>query len=271
MLVEANGAKIAYRRFGNPVGVPLVFFQHFTGTMDNWDPSVIDAFAKDREVILFNNAGISSSGGNVPTSIEEFARYAEALIDVLGLDKVDLLGFSMGGFIAQQIAVDRPHLVRRVVLVGTGPRGGDGMAEFTPEVGEMFGRDRAVPDELWLEAFFTPSEKSQAAGRAFLERIRARKEDRDPPISEQVAPAQLAAIAAWGVQRTDAFAYLRGIAQPFLVINGSNDIIISSINSFHLQQNLPNAKLILYPDGNHGSQYQYPREFLRDVSAFLAG
>src|SRR5713226_9430691 len=114
MLVEANGAKIAYRRFGNPVGVPLVFFQHFTGTMDNWDPSVIDAFAKDREVVLFNNGGISSSGGNVPTSIEEFARYAEALIDVLGLEKVDLLGFSMGGFIAQQIAVDRPHLVRRV-------------------------------------------------------------------------------------------------------------------------------------------------------------
>jgi pimeloyl-ACP methyl ester carboxylesterase len=137
--VEANGVRFAYRRFGNAAGVPLVFNQHFTGTMDHWDPLVTDGFARDREVILFNNAGVSSSSGEVPTRIETMGANAAAFIKALGLVKVDVLGFSIGGFVAQELAIQAPDLVRRLVLVGTGPRGGEGMATLTPEALEIFG------------------------------------------------------------------------------------------------------------------------------------
>ena len=148
--VEANGIRFAYRRFGKAGGVPLVFNQHFTGTMDHWDPAVTDGFARDREVILFNNAGVSSSSGEVPTSIEEMAANAVAFIKALGLTKVDVLGFSIGGFVAQEIALQAPELVRKLVLVGTGPRGGEGMATLTPEAQEIFGATYDEPDHLWL-------------------------------------------------------------------------------------------------------------------------
>jgi pimeloyl-ACP methyl ester carboxylesterase len=220
-------------------------------------------------VILFNNAGISSTSGEVPTSVEEMASDAAALIEALGLTKVDVLGFSLGGLVTQAVAVASPNLVRRFILVGTGPRGGEGMATLTPEAQAVFGATYANPDEVWLGAFFTPTEASQAAGRAFLKRFRLRTEGREPEISEQVAPAQLAALAKWGAPRAGALDYLRGITQPALVINGSNDVIVYTVNSFTLQQNLPNAELILYPDSNHGSQYQYPALFVADVTRFL--
>src|SRR5258708_30830511 len=155
--VEANGIRFAYRRFGKPDGVPLVFNQHFTGTMDHWDPSVTDGIAKDREVILFNNAGISSSFGEVPTTFDEMRANAVAFITALGLTKVDVLGFSIGGFIAQEIALQAADLVRRLVLVGTGPRGGEGMATLTPEAQEIFGATYDGPDHLWLRVHFTKS------------------------------------------------------------------------------------------------------------------
>jgi pimeloyl-ACP methyl ester carboxylesterase len=267
--VDAAGIRFAYRRFGKPGGVPLVFNMHFTGTMDHWDPLVTDGLAATREVILFNNAGISSTSGEVPASVEEMAANAAAFITALGLVKVDVLGFSLGGLVAQALTLAEPDLVRRLVLVGTGPRGGEGMATLTPEAQAVFGATYANPDEVWLGAFFTQTEASQAAGRAFLKRFRLRTEGRDPEISEQVAPAQLEALANWGAPRADAFDYLREIAQPTLVINGSNDVLVYSINSFILQQNLPNAELILYPDSNHGSQYQYPALFVADVARFL--
>src|SRR6476620_11015393 len=156
--VEANGIRFAYRRFGKAAGVPLVFNQHFTGTMDHWDPAVTDGFAKDREVILFNNAGVSSSSGEVPTKIEKMGANAVAFIKVLGLPKVDVLGFSIGGFVAQEIALQAPELVRRLVLVGTGPRSGEGMATLTPEAQEIFGATYADPDDIWLSVLFTQSE-----------------------------------------------------------------------------------------------------------------
>jgi pimeloyl-ACP methyl ester carboxylesterase len=156
-----------------------------------------------------------------------------------------------------------------LILVGTGPRGGEGMATLTPEAQAIFGASYANPDEVWLGAFFAPSEASQAAGRAFLNRFRLRTEGRDPGISEQVAPAQLEALAKWGAPHAGAFDYLHGIAQPTLVINGSNDVLVYTVNSLILRQNLPNAQLILYPDSNHGSQYQYPALFVADVTRFL--
>jgi len=267
--VEANGIRFAYRRFGKAGGVPLVFNTHFTGTMDHWDPAITDGFAKDREVILFNNAGVSSSSGDVPNNFPAMAANAAAFIKALGLARVDFLGFSIGGIIAQELALQEPRLIRKLVLVGTGPRSGEGMASLTPEAQQIFGATYENPDELWLKVFFTDSEESQKAGRAFLKRFRQRVEHRDPEVDERVAPAQIEAILANGVPRENPFDYLRDIQQPTLVVNGGNDVIIYTINSYHLFKHIPNAQLILYPDGNHGSQYQYPQRFVSQVSYFL--
>jgi pimeloyl-ACP methyl ester carboxylesterase len=250
--------------------VPLVMNIHFTGTMDHWDPAVTDGLAQNREVILFNNAGISSSSGSVPESIEEMAANAGAFIEALDLKQVDVLGFSMGGLIAQELAITKPQLVRKLILVGTGPRSGEGMASLTPEAQKIFGASYAHPDDLWLRVHFAPSEASQAAGRGFVERLRLRTENRDPEANDKVAPAQLAALAKWGAPRENPYDYLYALKQPTLVINGDNDVIIYSINSWILQQHIPNAQLIIYPDANHGSLYQYPERFVAHVHQFLA-
>src|SRR3982075_2226889 len=266
----ANGLRFAYRRFGKATGVPLVFNQHYTGTMDHWDPAVTDGFAREREVILFNNAGVSSSSGEVPTSFEQMGANAIAFIKALGLKQVDVLGFSIGGFVAQETTLQAPGLVRRLVLVGTGPRGGQNMGAPTPEGQRIFGATYKVPEELWLKVHFTDSAASQAAGREFLKRFLRRTENRDPEVNEKVAPAQIEAISKWGVQREGSYEYLKTILQPTLVVNGDNDVIVYSINSWILQQNIPNAQLIIYPDANHGSQYQYPERFVGHVSMFLS-
>jgi pimeloyl-ACP methyl ester carboxylesterase len=197
------------------------------------------------------------------------AANAVAFIKALEVPKVDVLGFSIGGFVAQEITLQAPDLVRRLVLVGTGPRGGQGMAKFTPEAQEIFGATYAEPDHLWLHVHFTQSDKSQAAGREFLKRFRLRAENRDPEVSEKVAPAQIEAIGKWGAPRERSYDYLKAIQQPTLVVNGSTDVIVYTVNSCILQQNLPDAQLILYPDSSHGSQYQYPQIFVRHVSMFL--
>jgi len=215
-------------------------------------------------------AGISSSSGTVPESIEEMAANAGAFIEALGLKQVDVLGFSMGGLIAQELAITKPQLVRRVILVGTGPRSGDGMATLTPEAQEIFGASYAHPDDLWLRVHFSPSDASQAAGRSFIERFRLRSDNRDPEANDKVAPAQLAALAKWGAPRENPYDYLHALRQPTLVVNGDNDVIIYSINSWHLQQHIPNAQLILYSDANHGSLYQYPERFVAHVDQFLS-
>ena len=239
--------------------------------MDHWDPAVTDGFARERGVILFNNAGVSSSSGEVPTSFEQMGRNAIAFIKALGLQQVDVLGFSIGGFVAQEITLAEPKLVRRLILLGTGQRSGLGMDGGTPEGNRIFAATYAEPDHLWLSVFFTPSQASQAAGRAFLKRFRLRAKDRDPEVNEKVAPAQRAAIAKWAAPRERPYDYLKAIQQPTLVVNGSNDVIIYTMNSFILQQNLPNAQLIIYPDSAHGSHHQYPELFVRHVSMFLSG
>jgi pimeloyl-ACP methyl ester carboxylesterase len=269
--VEAAGVRFAYRRFGRKAGLPLVMNMHFRGTLDHWDPAITDGFAQDREVILFDNIGVGSSSGTTPASIYELAKYAEAFVDALGLKKIDLLGFSVGGLITQQFTLDRPELVRKLILSGTGPRAGEGMQAGTPEGKAIFSRTYAGPDddEMWIRTFFTSSEKSQAAAKAYIKRIRARQTGRDPIVSEATATAQRTAIGAYDVITEDRYSDLKKIQQPTLVTNGSNDVIIYTINSYILQQHLPNATLILYPDSAHGHLWQYPEQYVDHVTQFL--
>jgi pimeloyl-ACP methyl ester carboxylesterase len=263
--VEAKGIRFAYRRFGKPSGVPLLFNQHFRGTMDYWDPAATDGLAGNREVILFNNAGVSSSSAKVPMSFQEMGANAIAFIRALGLTKVDVLGLSIGGMVAQEIAVQAPDLVRRLILVGTGPRGAD---MSTSRSAEIFAGAYDPPEHLWLAVHFSPSPSSRAAGLAFLKRKLLRK-DRDPEVSEEAGAAQREAIGKYIAPAESVLDYLKEIRQPTLIVQGSNDVIIPTVNSYLLQQNLPNAQLILYPDANHGSFYQYPELFVSQADQFL--
>jgi pimeloyl-ACP methyl ester carboxylesterase len=264
--VEANAIRFAYRRFGKPGGAPLVFNQHFRGTMDYWDPAVTDGLARNREVILFNNAGVSSSSGKVPTSIQGMGANAVAFIKALGLTEVDVLGFSIGGMVAQEITAQAPDLVRRLILVGTGPRGAD---MSTSRSAEIFAGAYDPPEHLWLAVHFSPSPSGRAAGLAFLKRKLLRR-DRDPEVGEEAATAQREALAKYYAPAESVFDYLKAIRQPTLIVQGSNDVIVPTVNSYILQQNLPNAELIVYPDANHGSFYQYPELFVSDADQFLS-
>jgi pimeloyl-ACP methyl ester carboxylesterase len=267
---EGGGTRFAYRRFGIPGRPPLVFFQHFMGTLDDHDPALSDAFATDREVILFDNTGVASSTGTVPDTIEAMARDAITFTDALGLTTIDIVAHSMGGLVAQEVTLARPDVVRRLVLVGTGPRGGEGIGALPAWVAELFTRKYEQQEDMWLPILFAPTQSSQAAGRAYVERILTRA-DRDTPVSGQSIAAQGAALAAYGAAKDPSYAHLKGLGLPVLVVNGTDDIVIPTINSYILQQFLPNAELILYPDANHGSHFQYPGLFARHARMFLDG
>ncbi|CAM4094729.1 Tat (twin-arginine translocation) pathway signal sequence [Pedobacter westerhofensis] len=266
--ITAGGIKFAYRRFGKKNGLPVVFTNYLTGTMDNWDPLVLNAIATDREVIIFDNAGVAASEGQTPDNIAAMANDALSFIHALELKKIDLFGFSIGGMVAQQVTLDEPELIRRLILVGTGPRGGEGMQDYTPEVWAMFKKKYEHADELLLDTFFTTSASSQKAGRAYLSRIRARV-NKEPELAATVVPAQLSAIFGWGKMPAENYTYLSAITQPVLVLHGDKDIICPPVNAYILKQHLPDAQLIIYPDTNHSPQNQMPVLFNEHVKVFL--
>jgi pimeloyl-ACP methyl ester carboxylesterase len=262
--------RLAYRRFGKVGAPPLVCLQHFTGTMNNWDPIHTNRLAQDRPVVIVDYRGVGRSEGRTPDTVPALAADIIGFIRALGSDQVDLFGFSLGGFVAQQIALDAPTLVRRLLLVGTGPAGGEGMQEFTPQVKEIIARPNTSSEQRRLELFFAPTATSQAAGKAWHERIRVRQIDREPEATPQVAEAQLAAITQWGRVPSDRYADLKKITQRTLVANGKNDIMVPTVNSYILQQRLPDARLILFPDSGHGAHFQFPEEFAEIAVGFLA-
>ncbi len=264
--VETKGTRYAYRRFGKPGTVPLLFLEYFNSNMDGWDPAVTNSLAADHEVILFDNAGVGTSGGETPYTVVEMTQHCVAFCRALGLKAIHVVGFSLGGMIAQQLALDHPHLVRRLILLGTGPRGGEGMTftELSPE-------EQADPVAFLLGAFFSPSEASQAAGREHMKRLDSRKEDRDLPVSRNSAVAQLAAIREWGtIPAIGRYATLKKITHPTLIVHGNKDIVVAPINALILAERLPNAQLIVYSDSSHGAQYQHVKLFLEHVKLFLS-
>ena len=267
---EVNDVRLAYRRFGKEGAPPLVCLQHFTGTMNNFDPIHTNRLAQDRPVVLVDYRGVGRSSGEAPDSMQGMARDIIAFIRTLGAEQVDLFAFSIGGMVAQQIVLDAHELVRRLILVGTGPSGGEGMAEYTPQVQEIVGRPNSTEAERVLELFFSPTATSRAAGKAWLARIAARQADREPPASPQVATGQLAALAKWGQVTGERYSDLKKIAHRTLVVNGRDDIMVPTVNSFILQQKLPDAHLMLSPDSGHGSHFQFPDEFAEAAARFLA-
>jgi pimeloyl-ACP methyl ester carboxylesterase len=268
---DIGDVRLAFRRFGKEGAPPVVCLQHFAGTMNNFDPIHTNRLAQDRPVVLVDYKGVGRSGGQTPDSMSGLARDIIAFIRTLGAQQVDVFGFSIGGMVAQQVALDAPHLMRRLILVGTGPAGGEGIGQFTPEVVEIVSRPGGTEVERSaLETFFSATETSQAAGKAWLARIAERKSDREPPASAQVATAQLAALAKWGKVSGDRYASLKKLPQRTLVWNGRDDAMVPTVNSFILQQKLPDARLMLFPDSGHGSHFQFPEEFAEVAAGFLA-
>jgi pimeloyl-ACP methyl ester carboxylesterase len=267
----ANGITFAYRRFGNldSVALPLVCFQHYRGNLDNWDPALVDAIAEQREIVLFDNAGVGGSTGVVPRTVTPMAYDALAFIEALGLKQIDILGYSMGGFVAQELTLIRPRLVRRLVLAGTAPQGGFEQHGYRDEVfGNATAEEPGAEDLLAL--FFERSETSVAKGWEFVERIFTRTEDRDVGTDLATRDAQLDAVTTWGIPDPSRLNRLAGITQPVLAVNGENDRMVPTPNTFLLAERLPNAQLKIYPDAGHGFLFQYPAEFAAELDAFLA-
>jgi pimeloyl-ACP methyl ester carboxylesterase len=268
--LQVKEQRYAYRRFGDGSRPPLLFLQHFTGTLDNWDPDVTDPLASGREVLLFENAGVGRSTGKVPESISAMAQHALAFLDELRLSSCDVLGFSLGGMIAQQMAQDRPSIFRRMILVGTAPRGGEDIMHLEKPSLARHMSDPSLQGYARLQKlFFAPTESSQAAGAAFIKRLAQRTQDREPASGMEIAKAQIAAFRDWERPIGERFAELTGIRQPTLVVNGIHDEMIPVRNSYWLSANLPNAVLLTYPDSGHGSLFQFHESFTRQAAAFL--
>jgi pimeloyl-ACP methyl ester carboxylesterase len=265
--VSAGGVTYAYRELGPKGGIPVVFFVHLAATLDNWDPRIIDPIAKGRHVIAFDNRGVGASTGRVPDSVEAMADDAYTFIKALGYDKIDVFSFSLGGMVAQALVVKHPELVRKLVLTGTGPKGGkdiDKVAGTTYWDILRATLTRSDPKEF---LFFNRNSTGKAAGRAFVNRLKERTADRDVEIKVKAFQTQLKAIKKWGRSAPD---NLSSITQPTLIANGDNDRMVPSVLSEDLHRRIKGSQVIIYPDSGHGGIFQYHDEFAPVAVEFLA-
>ncbi len=262
-----NAIEYAYRDTGDSV-VPLVLLQHFRGNLDNWDPALIDALAAERRVITFDNVGVAATTGRTPNTVEAMANDAIAFIEAMNLERIDLLGFSIGSFIAQEIALVRPDLLRRIVLASSAPQGAAGMHGWAPEVIGAVGAPETSP-QGYLEVFFAPTNTSREAGQQTAGRIFGRTTDRDKPTTWQTRQAQYDAVCAWGIPNHSLLERVSAIDLPVFVANGESDPMILPRYSYLLAGLLPDARVTIYPDSAHGFLFQHHSRFAADVHAFL--
>jgi pimeloyl-ACP methyl ester carboxylesterase len=265
LYVEGSGIRFAYRQLGPSTGTPLILLQHFSGNIDAWDPAVVNALAADRPVIAFDNAGVGRSTGQTPDNVPAMAHDAVTFINLLELSEVDLLGFSLGGCVAQQMAAENGRLVRKLIVAGTAPKGGE--EHLLSVLQEALSKTDA-PD-LRLPLFFTASSASQAAGLAFLKRAKVRKEDRDTDNGSAVTDPQAKALITWCATPDPEYAMLRAIKQPTLVACGGNDTMLPAENAYAMFKAMSSAHLMLYPDSGHGALFQHHEAFVSHVRTFL--
>ncbi|MBE8519644.1 alpha/beta hydrolase [Amycolatopsis sp. H6(2020)] len=265
--VSAGGVDFAYRELGPQAGVPVVFLTHLAAVLDNWDPRVVDGIAAHHRVIAFDNRGVGATTGTTPKSIQAMAADAVTFIRALGLTKVDLLGFSMGGMIAQVIVQTEPDLVRKLIIAGTGPAGGEGIKNVTRISNLDTVRALLTLQDPKQFLFFTRTSNGKRAGKEFLARLKERKNNRDKPIALKAYVAQLKAIHRWGREKPSD---LSVIHQPVLVANGDHDRMVPTKNTHDLAKRLPDSELVIYPDAGHGGIFQFHAQFVGKALEFLA-
>ncbi|WP_406281131.1 alpha/beta hydrolase [Nocardia sp. NBC_00881] len=265
--VSDGGVNFAYRELGPKTGVPVVFLTHLAAVLDNWDPRVVDGIASKHRVITFDNRGVGASTGSTPNTIQAMAKDAITFIRALGLTEVDLLGFSMGGMIAQVVAQDEPQLVRKLILAGTGPAGGEGITNVTriSHLDTIRGLLTLQDPKQFL--FFTRTPNGRRAGKEFLARLKERTHNRDKAISLKSYGAQLGAIHRWGLEQPSDLSVVR---RPVLVANGESDKMVPTTNSVDLAGRLPDSELVIYPDAGHGGIFQFHGQFVEKALEFLA-
>jgi pimeloyl-ACP methyl ester carboxylesterase len=269
--VTVHGVKLAYRTIGYRTDAPaLVLFQHFTGTMDDWDQALIEELAANRSVVIFENAGIGASEGQTPDSVATMAHYAEGFLNALKLSNIDALGFSLGGAVVQQVLADRPDLIRKAILVGTGPQGAEGFENLPNIIAANATKSAEMNVPLKALLFFTSTPEGRQAGLDFVKRINNHTVDPEPVATQEAIQAQAKAYVTWGLSPAN-HAQLEAIKQPVLIANGNDDQIAPTINSYVLYQHIPGAQLSLYPDSGHGSLFQHRKLFVSQANTFLDG
>lgn len=264
--VTAGGTKFAYRVLGDKTGIPLVMVASLGSSMDDWDPAITNGLAQQYKVILFDIQGVGSSSGTTPEKIADMAEGVVKFINVLGYAKVNLLGFSMGSFISQQIALTNPALVNKIILTGTGPKGAEGLSNLPNLLRSTAG---LTPEQFFLVSHFTSSSESQTAGKHSYERIQKRTENRDAPVSPESTTAELKAVLAWAQPYPDALKELNRITKPVLIVQGESDSLVVVVNAIRMSKNIPAAQLIVYSDAGHGALYQYHDQFIEAALNFL--
>ncbi|WP_313092505.1 alpha/beta fold hydrolase [Chryseobacterium flavum] len=264
--INVKGNSFAYRILGKEGGIPLVMLPGLGGSMDDWDPAITDGLAQKYKVIIFDNRGVASSKGTTPNSIQEMADDAVDFIQALNLNKVNIMGFSMGGFVAQRVVLTHPSLINKVILTGTGPKGAIGLSDLP---GIIAGTAGLSPEESFLKFGFTQSAESIAAGKAAYTRIQRRTTDRDLPLTDASSGAQLTAVLNWAQPDANALTELKNIKNPVLIVHGENDLPVSVQNAKNMAQNLEHAELLIFPDSGHASFFQNHEKFVAKATEFL--